>query len=406
MPHNAVRGSTLVLNILAVCLTASAQDIFTIPPGQPDRNALGGTEVRILCNYSESLAAPPAFGDLQPASVEAQRTINTMLKKIGVKKAIPAYVGPVPNAAAAMVSGQGVIIYNTQFMQSLSQKTNNHWAVISVLAHELGHHINLDTAGKGGSTPPGELRADFFSGWIMRRLGARLHDAVVAMQTEGSPVDTPTHPAKDKRIREITNGFNDNDDKHPTDPTGPDIPDESGPSTRRKPQPQGDPDTQEPPPESQEPDGTGNGNGTGTEAPSPIPSEPFPMPDDRMPFPRGNPFPLPDGRMPFPRGNPFPLPDGRMPFPRGNPFPLPDGRMPFPRGNPFPLPEGRMPFPRGNPFPMPEGRMPFPQGSPFPIPRGPMRDPFVRRSPMPGMPMPAPRRGPFIPQVNPFFSNS
>ena len=190
MLRNAVRGSTLVLTTLAVCLTASAQDIFTIPPGRPDRDALGGPEVQILCMYSESLTAPLAFGDLQPASVEAQRTINTMLKKIGVKKAIPAYVGPVPNAAAAIVGGQ---------------------------------------------------------------------------RTEGSPVDTPTHPAKDKRIREITNGFNDTDDKRPIDPTGPDILDESAPTTRPKRRPPGDRTTQSPLPETQEPDGTG----TGTETPDP-----------------------------------------------------------------------------------------------------------------------------------------
>jgi len=110
MLRNTIRGSTLVLTTLVVCLTASAQDIFTIPPGRPDRDALGGPEVQILCTYSESLTAPPAFGDLHPAIVEAQRTINTMLKKIGVKKAVPAYVGPVPNAAAAIVGGRGVII--------------------------------------------------------------------------------------------------------------------------------------------------------------------------------------------------------------------------------------------------------------------------------------------------------
>ena len=190
MLRNAVRGSTLVLTTLAVCLTASAQDIFTIPPGRPDRDALGGPEVQILCMYSESLTAPLAFGDLQPASVEAQRTINTMLKKIGVKKAIPAYVGPVPNAAA-IVGGQ---------------------------------------------------------------------------RYRGQPGRYPAHPGEGQaHPRNYHNGFNDTDDKRPIDPTGPDILDESAPTTRPKRRPPGDRTTQSSLPETQEPDGTG----TGTETPDP-----------------------------------------------------------------------------------------------------------------------------------------
>jgi len=80
-----------------------------------------------------------------------------------------------------------------------------------VLAHELGHHINLDTAEGGSSTLPSELRADFFSGWMMRRLGAKLGDAPGERQVhprngrmphpEGSPFPIPRGPMRDPLVR-------------------------------------------------------------------------------------------------------------------------------------------------------------------------------------------------------------
>jgi hypothetical protein len=222
---------TFALLTLVTFQAALAQEgsIFTIPDAS--QNDSDQARVRVICTYTGSASTGPSFSDLQPASAEAQQTINTMLKKVGVRKAIPAYEGPVENAVAANVEGRGVIIYNPQFMQRLYQQTNNNnWAAISVLAHELGHHINRDVS-ENGRAHPIELRADFFSGWMLRRLGARLSDAVIAMQTIAPPVPSTTHPAKAERVREITKGYNDKTD----DPDNPSPSPEPGPSVQRVP---------------------------------------------------------------------------------------------------------------------------------------------------------------------------
>jgi hypothetical protein len=145
---------------------------------------------------------------LQPASVEAQQAINMMLRVAGIKKTTRAYIGPVENAAAAIVDTDRAIVYNPEFFQSLYKKTNNKWAVISVLAHSLSHHTHLDTVASVRIFPDAEFRADLFSGRMMRQLGATLDDALVALRTESGSASTSTHPANESRIQAITSGYN------------------------------------------------------------------------------------------------------------------------------------------------------------------------------------------------------
>lgn len=69
---------------------------------------------------------------------------------------------------------------------------------MSILAHEIGHHLLGHTISIGSSNPQDELEADKFSGFVLYKMGASLNDAVQAIQLLGSDTDSKTHPSKQK----------------------------------------------------------------------------------------------------------------------------------------------------------------------------------------------------------------
>ncbi|AVP99580.1 hypothetical protein C7S18_21450 [Ahniella affigens] len=119
----------------------------------------------------------------------------------------------VPNAAAVILLGadqlpRRVIAYNDRFMDDVRGATsNNDWAPISIMAHEIGHHLSGHTIQPGGSQPPTELEADKFSGFVLYKMGALLPDATKAMNTLVPDTDGPTHPGRSKRVRAIEEGW-------------------------------------------------------------------------------------------------------------------------------------------------------------------------------------------------------
>ena len=74
--------------------------------------------------------------------------------------------------------GQRYIFYNSTFMRELGAKTQKYWALVFVIAHEVGHHIagHLDFAGQNHRV---ELEADRYAGFILGRMGAT-HDEAIA----------------------------------------------------------------------------------------------------------------------------------------------------------------------------------------------------------------------------------
>jgi hypothetical protein len=99
------------------------------------------------------------------------------------------------------------IEYNPNFIQKLKSDAGTNWSVYSVLAHEIGHHLQGHTLTNTGSRPSIELQADEYSGFILAKLGASINDAEVAMQVFGSPQGSPTHPARNQRLAAIKEGW-------------------------------------------------------------------------------------------------------------------------------------------------------------------------------------------------------
>jgi hypothetical protein len=114
----------------------------------------------------------------------------------------------VPNAAAVAYNGKRYLLYNPKFLSAVNRAGHTDWGGISILAHEMGHHLNGHTLRSGGSQPQDELEADEFSGFVLRRLGASLAQAQAAMATVADDEGSSTHPGRTPRLAAISQGWN------------------------------------------------------------------------------------------------------------------------------------------------------------------------------------------------------
>jgi hypothetical protein len=100
------------------------------------------------------------------------------------------------------------IVYDPSFFNDINDKANNKWAAISILAHEIGHHLNNHSLNNDGSTYTYELEADKWSGFVLRKMGANLKDAQSAILTlKNQKRPSLTHPPKIERLESIENGW-------------------------------------------------------------------------------------------------------------------------------------------------------------------------------------------------------
>ena len=116
------------------------------------------------------------------------------------------------NAAAGIaypcgrLSGCRVIVYDPEFLLDIERRTDE-WGPISIMAHEVAHHLQGHSVHGGGSNPPDELDADFFSGFILQRMGASLESAQAAIRSRASPTGSHTHPPRRERLQAIAMGW-------------------------------------------------------------------------------------------------------------------------------------------------------------------------------------------------------
>lgn len=175
----------------------------------PD-SAQQASKMQFLCSYSGEHVAPalPSKEVGFASNEEAARVTKEILDTMGLVANFVVQSGMVPNAAAAIQYSQRFIVYNPQFIQQMNQLTGSPWAAKSILAHEIGHHLQGHTIQPGGSRPEIELEADEYSGFVMYKLGATLQQAQLAMNKIGTPQATATHPGRDQRLAAIAKGWN------------------------------------------------------------------------------------------------------------------------------------------------------------------------------------------------------
>lgn len=117
------------------------------------------------------------------------------------------------NARAEMITGNDsrirrYVTYDPNFFDKINEDANNKWAAISILAHEIGHHLNNHSLNNDGSTYAYELEADKWSGFVLRKMGASLKDAQSAIATlKERKKPSKTHPPKQERLLSIEKGW-------------------------------------------------------------------------------------------------------------------------------------------------------------------------------------------------------
>lgn len=138
---------------------------------------------------------------------EAEDVIRSIIRSSGLVPNFEIKAAGVPNAAAVIQGGKRFILYDQYFVRTLTQKAGTKWAAISVMAHEIGHHLNGHTLSAGGSRPKIELEADYYSGFVLQKMGASIEESRKAMEVFGSPTGSTTHPARHDRLAAIANGW-------------------------------------------------------------------------------------------------------------------------------------------------------------------------------------------------------
>jgi hypothetical protein len=169
-------------------------------------NAMTQTKMVIneACNYYNDNTSVDVF--MFNADNDALSALKLITEASGLSPNFKLMAANVPNAAAVVQNGERYILYNQTFMYNISKKIN-YWASISILAHELGHHLNGHSLKSGGSRPSIEIEADKFSGFILAKLGSTLEDAQSAINLLVSEEGSLTHPGRSARLAAIANGW-------------------------------------------------------------------------------------------------------------------------------------------------------------------------------------------------------
>jgi hypothetical protein len=137
------------------------------------------------------------------ATVENAATVaQQIVKASGMKINFMIAEGRVPNAAAVLVRGQRFILYNPNFMNALNRKAGTDWAAVSVLAHEIGHHLYGT-----GTAMASETKADEFSGFVLEKMGASLKEAQAALAVLPAGASSAAHPVPADRLEFVADGW-------------------------------------------------------------------------------------------------------------------------------------------------------------------------------------------------------
>lgn len=183
--------------------SVSTESSFVEPTGEQKghiQGSFGG------CQYNK-VPEISAIELTQPRPRELSQ-INSILKETGLVFNFKVYAAPIQNAAAVIFENKRIILYDPRLLSTSDLHSGSYWSSMSILAHEIGHHLLGHTLKGTGSNLPDELEADKYSGFMIYRLGGTLEEATAAMKEFGSETASETHPAKADRIEAIATGWN------------------------------------------------------------------------------------------------------------------------------------------------------------------------------------------------------
>jgi hypothetical protein len=170
------------------------------------------------CNYTGAKVNEEAICGMLGfrSKPEASKAIEDIVRRSGLKQNF--YVMECPNTDncyAVTQNGERIIVYDAKFMQKINDMTKTDWGALSILAHEIGHHLQGHTLKIGGSDYTKEIEADEFSGFVMYQMGANLKQAQTAIWMLTTDNDTGTHPPRNRRMKAIEKGFKNAEELYP-----------------------------------------------------------------------------------------------------------------------------------------------------------------------------------------------
>jgi hypothetical protein len=194
-----------------ICLLTALSTFTYAQTSKSDEEA---EEEAFVCHYFgyKQLKTPKEICNFLSfrSNQHAEEVVDQILRQVGLLRNFVVVECPnTENCFATVVDGQRYIVYDGAFMKRVENATNTDWSAISIVAHEIGHHLQGHTIDGKGARPQKELEADRFSGFVMQRLGASLDEALVAIKTLGDDKPTYSHPAKATRVEAIRQGWAD-----------------------------------------------------------------------------------------------------------------------------------------------------------------------------------------------------
>lgn len=140
---------------------------------------------------------------------------NAMAISVPIYQQMWIQYGPYPGQGRyepRIVGYTRLILYNPTFFTQTGFQSGNKFVGLGILAHELGHHK------KNHSDSPNwwdynkhpwekEIEADFYSGEILAKLGAKGEDLIALHRLMFSTWGSPSHPDSFRRIQGISKGY-------------------------------------------------------------------------------------------------------------------------------------------------------------------------------------------------------
>jgi hypothetical protein len=77
--------------------------------------------------------------------------INSILKFSGLSSNFKIYSASIDNAIATIIDNKRYILYDPKLLSYTDSKSGSYWSSMSILAHEIGHHLSGHTITSKGS---------------------------------------------------------------------------------------------------------------------------------------------------------------------------------------------------------------------------------------------------------------
>lgn len=150
-----------------------------------------------------TLAQAPRMTD-----AAAKDAIHRIVQHSGLLPNFTVREDPTIKTAQAYIKGkQRIITYNPIFISTIMDSSGCDLTAVSILAHEIAHHLLGHTLDPDAMHPGDELACDRYSGFILFKMHAPLQDALAAIELAGNVHGTLSHPPKHARGEAIEQGW-------------------------------------------------------------------------------------------------------------------------------------------------------------------------------------------------------